>query len=123
MHHTFWFMSVFLTRVRVWIQATAYVDACWRTSDMFDDGSAPNASEPWHVVGLEAMIKELTKEHVHHFVLYGYSESDACRNEGALFWAWGPGTQPMALPEEAGFPLAHKGVLEHTHGFRSIRQG
>ena len=101
---------------------TEYVNFCFTNADLVRLGMPANAD--LHVVGIEPIIDQDSKEFVHHFVLTGSespneeaSESqEACDavDDTETAYSWAPGEGPFTLPLNVGGPLG-------TAGFKSYK--
>jgi len=67
-----------------------------------------------HIVGFEPVV---SSPYVHHYVLslsdtpVQLDPNESCIEWPAhILWAWGPGGEPMMLPDEAGFLVGHQGA-------------
>lgn len=83
----------------------------WDQEFLFDgsDGLGAEALKGKTVIGLWGVVET---NYVHHFTMYGFS------NDGSeeMLYAWGPGTQPFALPDDVGINMAnYDGVTIQTH--------
>uniref|UniRef100_A0A7S4PT95 DOMON domain-containing protein n=1 Tax=Alexandrium monilatum TaxID=311494 RepID=A0A7S4PT95_9DINO len=93
----------------------SYVDVCFSVNELFPGISAAPGDE-WHIVGFEGMIDSIspydTSDNVHHMTLDAYAD-DKCERgiygrSGAAptIYAWVKGTDPFAMPAEAGFTMS-----------------
>ena len=78
-----------------------------------------DASVAKHIVGFEAVLKNETRQYIHHYTLYGYGDGTAstptystCPSSGhhgdkkrEMVWMWAPGVAATKLPDVAGIRI------------------
>jgi hypothetical protein len=89
-------------------EETQYIWFCLSRDELIAKG-VPMDSESLYLIGFEPIVDPRAAPYVHHFTVY-QSEDETitnCQNEemGSAIYAWAPGEQPMALPDNVGMPF------------------
>lgn len=96
-------------------------ETCGECSEDSGGTTKPEEFEAVHIIAWEPLIQEDTKQGVHHFVVYGVS--DTVQASTYAHYTWASGTGPNFTPDACGFKMSPKGLTGlqiNTHYDNSV---
>ncbi|KAL9180016.1 hypothetical protein ACHAXT_007986 [Thalassiosira profunda] len=98
---------------------THYQEVCKTVTELGID--IPEGQEGITMVGVVPIIPEETRKFIHHFTVYLQSDCTSMSNflTRSMLYAWAPGDEGWALPDDVGFPMfseaGNQAIFIQTH--------
>ncbi|CAJ1960438.1 unnamed protein product [Cylindrotheca closterium] len=84
-------------------QDTTYHEVCRTAADILQEIGVTET--PLTIIGAMPVISEATRAYIHHFTVYSKEECGVGTYDRSMIYAWAPGDEGWALPDNVGFPL------------------